>query len=606
MRLAFVVDDQKITELEAALGTDPSSVRSLLSGALLGRVRARYPDVLDHLLAKRCIRDVLHLFSAEHERRVTAYILARALDPRTKPARLHVVQQSFVIGGPVALAGAFYATIDSHRNVQKRETLNYLSHVDDFTRVELFRRASYFPCSPSMGSWLARLLDRLDLDSRDLAALLLCLGQDILPTTLFGRARVPSRTWGEDGEVVETPTSVPLLIRNRQRFDNAMQDLGKVGLASTDGDNINVRGSFRAHLGNWGQSLQRKEEAVRLVSHSFPKHKTHHANEYISLCHQLLPAFRHAITYLPGITTSQSSMYQATEACLSASRFFDEAWKREAIGLGHLASAHSELSRCAVAASTCPALFERVQQEEIMYTRAKAYRFEGQFAAARALLVDLVGRQSHLTEKATIHLTAVDCELGQVGQAMATLEAHLEQVHLRPKECRDRARGRLELALANAQLMQMLFQVKDQRLSWFSHPALHESYLRCLANLPVHAPGINTVLSHISIAAALAILAHLRGDLDTALAEWNLTLGLARGRGLLGSYIDLLVAYSTLDLLLRPGVAEVADWENKVWTLAAQTGRQYHFLGLGTTWPDILGSWQEDRGRGRLRTGTLL
>ncbi|KAI1748302.1 hypothetical protein F4782DRAFT_378779 [Xylaria castorea] len=672
MRLACVVNDQKIIELESVLETDPSSVRNLLSATLFECVRTRYPDTIDHLLAERSIRDTLHVFSGEQERRVTAYILARTLDPRLNPTRLHMIHQSFMAGGPVTLAGVFYATIDSHRNVQNRETLNYLAHMDESVRLELFHRAGSFPCNPSVGPWLARLLDRLDLNSRDLAGLLLCLGQDMLPAALFGRARLPSRTWGEDGEVVDTPSGVSLLVRNEQRFANALQDVVKVGLVFMEGKDIHVRDSFRAHLGNWGRSPQRKEEAVRLVSHSFPKHKTHHARGYTSLGPRLLPAFRHVIAYLPGITTSQSTMYQVTEACLSASRFSDEAWKRGVIGiaqhaaersdsqvlsarvtlrrlaiermygnckelpshvsfpqgdqrtqaflveaicfraqqyidLGLLASAHGELSRYSVTASTSPTLFERVQQDEITYMRAKAYRFEGQFAAARPLLIDLVKKRSHLTEKATIHLSAVDCELGHVEQAMTALEAHTEQVHLQPNECHDRARHRLELAFANARLMQVLFQVRDRRLSWFSDPALRDAYLRCLESLPTRAPGISTVLSQISIAAALAILAHLRGDFDTALAEWNQTLSLARGRGLLGNYIDLLVAYSTLDLLLRRGgVVEVTDLEDKVRTLFARTGRQYYFLGLGTTWPDILGGWQEDRGRGRLRTGTLL
>ncbi|KAI0467043.1 hypothetical protein F4859DRAFT_495642 [Xylaria cf. heliscus] len=67
-----------------------------------------------------------------------------------------------------------------------------------------------------------------------------------------------------------------------------------------------------------------------------------------------------------------------------------------------------------------------------------------------------------------------------------------------------------------------------------------------------------------------------------------------------------MVAYSTLDFLLRRAGVEVADLEDKVRILSARTGRQYYFIGLGTAWPDILGRWQEDRGRGRPSTGTLL
>ncbi|KAJ2971361.1 hypothetical protein NUW58_g9439 [Xylaria curta] len=522
-----------------------------------------------------------------------------------------------------------------------------------------------------MGPWLARLLERLDLDSRDLAGLLLCLGQCTIPAALFELARLPSRTWGSDGELEDTPSSVALLIRNKERFSKALTDLIEVGFVTVTHEAITVRSPLRALLGTWGQSLPWKEEAVRLVSHSFPKHKIHNVRGYHSLCNKLLPIFRHAIMYLPEVIVSQSSAFQITEACLSASRFYDEAWKRDAIqiaqhaaqrsdsqilharvalrqlvveriygsckespshlpspqgdrrsqaffleaacfraqqyiDLGLLASAHDELSRCNAAVADPLSSFERQHQQEIMYMRAKVYRFEGQFTAARALLNDLIACGSHLVEKATIHLCAVECELGHVEPARTTLETSLQQAHLQGTNCQAMTRSRLELALANVQLMQILREVRDQRLYWTSHPSLRDTYLRCLADLPARSPGISTVLAHISIAAALAILAHLRGDFDTALAEWNHTLDLARGRGLLGSYIKRLVAYSTNDLLLRRGSAGMADPEDNIQTLSARIGRQYHFLGLGTTWPDILSGWQEGRVQGRLAAGTMV
>lgn len=89
---------------------------------------------------------------------------------------------------------------------------------------------------------------------------------------------------------------------------------------------------------------------------------------------------------------------------------------------------------------------------------------------------------------------------------------------------------------------------------------------------PTQAPG------RISIAAALAILAHLRGDFETALAEWDRTLELARGQGPLDRYIERSGAYSTRDLLVRRGGVEITDLEDKIRVLVAQTGRQYQFF----------------------------
>ncbi|TGJ80013.1 hypothetical protein E0Z10_g8755 [Xylaria hypoxylon] len=636
----------------------------LLSGAVLDHVWAAFPEVVDHLLTERSIQDALNLFPGEPERRVSTYILTRALGTHVNNPRAQIIHQSFEVGGPIALAGVFYATIDSHRNVQNRETLDYLVSMDEATRLGLFRRAGSFPYPPSMGSWLVRLLDRLDLNTKDLAGLLLCLGTSIVPLVLFDRARSPSRTWGEDGEVLDTPSDILLLIQDEQRFSKALQELVDIGLALVRGTDIHVHGAFFDLPGAWGQPVryQWREEAVRLVSHSFPKHEVHHGKEYTDLCLELLPVLKHVITYLVELPLSPAGMYQIAEACLSASCFLggDErqhilhkaqyvtdrsnsqvlaarmALRRVAIervhggckgspslvpfpqgdrrsrafsvkagcfkaqqyiDLGLLASAHDELSRCSAILSDSP--FEQVQQQEITYVRAKVCRLEGHFPMARTLLAGLVDHHSHLAEKATIHLSAVDCELGHTERAIATLEAQLQH-----NEYRIRTRRRLELALANAQLMQVLLHVKDQRLSWFSHSPLCETYRKCLAGLSTCAPGVTLVFRRISIVAAIAMLAHLRGDFDTALAEWSRILNLAQGQGPIENYVDLVVAISTNDLLLRRGGVVTADLENKVRILSARTGRQYHFLGLGTTWPDILSGWYEDRGRERLLSST--
>ncbi|KAF2963302.1 hypothetical protein GQX73_g10268 [Xylaria multiplex] len=589
MRLACVSSGEQIIELETAIENDGPLVQGLVSGAVFDHVEAEFPDAIDHLLAERSIRDALNLFPGEDERRVSTYILTRALDAHVNTPREQIIHQSFEVGGPIALAGVFYATIDSHRNVQNREALDYLVNLDEPARISLFRRAGSFQTPPSMGPWLLRLLDRLDFNTKDLASLLLCLRTSIVPLVLFDRARSPSRTWGEDGELVNTPSNVLLLIQNEQRFSKALQELVGIGFASVKGRDIHVHDSFLRLPGAWGQSVQWKEEVVRLVSHSFPKHKVHHGREYIDLCLKLLPVLRHVVTYLEELSLPQAGMYQVAEACLSASCFFEGdksqrqhiihaaqyaadrsnlrilaarvalrklavermygsckelpplvpfpqedrrscAFSAEAacfqaqqyMDLGLLASAHDELSRCSATLSNSP--FEQVQQQEVTYMRAKVYRFEGQFLTARPLLADLVNHNTHLAEEAIIHLSAVDCELGHVEQAIATLEAQLQH-----KDNHITTSSSLELALAHAQLMKVLVQVRDQRLPQFSHPSLCETYRECLASLSAHAIGAPLVFGQIGIASGTAMLAHLRGDIDTALAEWNRTLGLARG-----------------------------------------------------------------------------
>ncbi|KAI0968795.1 hypothetical protein F4678DRAFT_463984 [Xylaria arbuscula] len=151
----------KTTRLQEA---DALQVHGVLSAALFNGVQARVPDTIGVLLAERSIREALSIFAGEHERRVSTFILTRTLDPRVNTPRTQMIHQSFAAGGPIALAGVFYATIDSHQNVQNRETLNLPVRIDERARLDL---------------------DKLDLDTKELARLFVCLGNSVVPMILF-------------------------------------------------------------------------------------------------------------------------------------------------------------------------------------------------------------------------------------------------------------------------------------------------------------------------------------------------------------------------------------------------------------------------------------
>ncbi|KAK8035692.1 hypothetical protein PG991_001765 [Apiospora marii] len=227
---------------------------------------------MDYVRAEQAIRTALSDFRADQDRWVKTYILTRVLESRVqKSSRADLVHLAFHLGGPIVLAGIYHATNDSHRNVRNRETLEFLLQAPQGTLQELFGRANRFPCNTSMGGWLRRIMAKLPLDAKDLACLIVALGVADIPQCLFTRAREPTSTWGSNGEVSPVATSVTLMVRNEERFGEALRALESVRLITVTDQSIEVNSRFKELLGDWGQDAKWKSEAVRLVCHAFPK-----------------------------------------------------------------------------------------------------------------------------------------------------------------------------------------------------------------------------------------------------------------------------------------------------------------------------------------------
>ena len=117
MRLTCISNSGETLDISAAIRQEPLSIRGLLADAVF-QCQARLPDTLDYIHAEQAIREALLQFQGDQERYTRSYTLSRTLDARTqKTPRANVIHQAFSHGGPLALIGIYYATLDAHCNI---------------------------------------------------------------------------------------------------------------------------------------------------------------------------------------------------------------------------------------------------------------------------------------------------------------------------------------------------------------------------------------------------------------------------------------------------------------------------------------------------------
>lgn len=98
----------------------------------------------------------------------------------------------------------------------------------------------------------------------------------------------------------------------------------------------------------------------------------------------------------------------------------------------------------------------------------------------------------------------------------------------------------------------------------------------------------------------LAVLNHLNGLVNSAVARWEKAFTFCKGYAFRG-FTEIIIAYSIGELELQQDNRLEADYlRAKASLFFTSTGRQYYFLGLGSAWLDILGRWYESRGCDRI------
>ncbi|KAI5917043.1 hypothetical protein F4810DRAFT_94991 [Camillea tinctor] len=334
MRLICEFDNGTTADIQTAIALSPYDVRGLINEAFFHCLRV-LPDSYGFLQAEGSVRHVLETFQADQDRYIENYITARSFslgDQSQLTPRAELVHASLRAGGPLALIGVFHATFNASRNAQNLETLNFfLNESTEASKQNLYKRAAMFPCNPSICTWFSRLIGRLSPSSRALAYLLSCLGTSEVSRRLFSRALKPSETWGTDGEITAVDPQ-PHKFLDHVSSTTAMRELETIGFLRITPTLVRADQRLVQFLQQTCDLSCWRIQAVEMVCHAFPKHRSIDPECYEAQCELILPCLRHVLSYFadPKIVLHFSNMpilSVVVEACLSASDFGDQVQK---------------------------------------------------------------------------------------------------------------------------------------------------------------------------------------------------------------------------------------------------------------------------------------
>lgn len=245
----------------------------------------------------------------------------------------------------------------------------------------------------------------------------------------------------------------------------------------------------------------------------------------------------------------------------------------------------------------------------------RIFHFAGDFNAAEKI-VEQLGRQRMFISQAQLYLSeliAVHCELGQTQIAMEKIPAHdYEKKPWLDLEVKGR---RMSLAAAGAYLMKGLWILKNDGF-YNANPSLQEakaiykSLDAVYRDIP--APGIAALIRYFSVAAGLAMIAHLewwfRGSVtpENALHYWQVTLAISDKvqKNFGGTrFLEMIISYSMSNIASELGEGnEAIELINKAKSL--YRCRQFHYLALGSIWFDLVQEWNARKGLCRVSVGS--
>lgn len=254
----------------------------------------------------------------------------------------------------------------------------------------------------------------------------------------------------------------------------------------------------------------------------------------------------------------------------------------------------------------------------------KALRFEGKFEESSKYLLEAHKFATTIRSRSVVKIGAqygsVESELGHHKNAVRFLQ--MEVAMLQERQPLDQGSGRiLTLALANAHLLEALWAMQS---GVFHEQGFKEaeSHLNWLDNVykKIRKPGLVMKQRIFSVKCGLAMVHHARAEhharakhharaenhaqaeheLRVAINWWEMAEEASywQERG----YTSMITAYSRSQLgfqLHRADADHLYKQATETWHKLG-CRRQCHFTGLGTIWPDLLGSWEEARMKRRL------
>ncbi|KAI9736732.1 MAG: hypothetical protein M1834_000936 [Cirrosporium novae-zelandiae] len=251
---------------------------------------------------------------------------------------------------------------------------------------------------------------------------------------------------------------------------------------------------------------------------------------------------------------------------------------------------------------------------QITFLKGKICRFGGDFIGAKEHLTDLfehITLHSEIQSKATSHLIAVFCELGNMLKAMEFLRSEWEGMEYHTWY--QGKRSRQKLISAETYLMQGVWIIKDSKgvlleapcgfsspLSGINHPdgardslktakKTYEELREMYIGIPTAELGKVRRLNYFRISAGLAMILHLQGQLEAAFDKWEFALTLAQfywGQ----DFAMMISLYSMSDITLKLGrVKESQEYMKRAEEIFRSSGRQNYLLALGSIWFDEIG-----------------
>ncbi|GAW20963.1 hypothetical protein ANO14919_104760 [Xylariales sp. No.14919] len=647
MDLVCVDDNGELLSMEDALGKEVDQMIGLFSDAF-EVCRQRQPDTLETVLVEKAFRIAFANFKGEMH--VKRYLLTRQLDKRTHGTpRAQMMASAMRIGGPQALIAVFYATQDTHRNLESRKTFRLLDEVlTEESREHLYRRASQFPANPAFNKWFEGLLEKLDVNALALAFLLRCLRASVVPGVLFKRCHEPSRRWGADGEICLEASKLPPVIRDRSSFESAMENLELMGLAKVDSETIRVNQHLAEIFQDRPEIPTWKARAVQLLSHILPTHSVLEPENYVTLHETMLPLLRNILPYLrePQVVSflgrvSGSGLQEAVELCMATSFFSDHKWKEEVMALA--TSLLQTIYQSGFQSSAV--LMYRFQIRQLRYAMLRTpgvidseivnIEFPRGTANANGWSADLLLLRVHDCikrnefEAAHSQLSLYSSIFGSTLERTqgARIDAARGVVHRYQGQFRDAYDILSKVESPNSVILAHLCAVMCEMgefdmVSAMTSPWLqHCSCPQSKAAMRIRLASINAELmgglQHIvsgdpwpswprvhamyedlqsygqlswfermTILIGIAITQHVGGQIRAAELAWN-EVRLAYVKFGLVGYIGRVIDWSICELELRQGVQQINILE-RLADMQNSTWREYFFTGLGTVWPAII------------------
>lgn len=229
---------------------------------------------------------------------------------------------------------------------------------------------------------------------------------------------------------------------------------------------------------------------------------------------------------------------------------------------------------------------------DINFLRAKLHRYEGGFTVANQILSGFMQALRYRTHNMImIHYYETLCESGCPEKAVQALEYELEEL-LKKENGQSGSARRLKLALGGSILMKFL---KDRSICY--------SMLQRAENL---FKGIKwqseqslvTRHNYYVMKASLGMIFLLRSDFEQSLTYWDEALNAARNCFPQTGHAEMLVHYAQSEVLYRIGKNREATAKRIIaQEIFSQCGREYFFLGQGTTWLDRLDELATGSGR---------